>query len=322
MRSPRFKKWFAGLPALNPPQRRQVLDALRPAAGLDQLLALLSQLRGADRCCPACASKHWHRHGQANGLQRYRCRDCRRSFNDLSGTPLARLRLREKWIDYLGALLDSLPVRGAADRVKVHRNTAFRWRHRFLAKVKDDRPQRLHGIAEADEMFLLESQKGSRRMSRPPRKRGGSAHRRGISRELDCILVARDRSGQTVDALTGRGAISAAQLEKHLLPMLDPQVLLVTDANAAYRAFSRRHGIAHQWVNLRAGVRTRRSSEGAIHVQNVNSYHRRLRDWLMRFHGVASRYLPNYLGWRRALDGGRIACADALLRLAIKPIHS
>jgi len=322
MRSPRFKKWFAGLPALNPPQRRQVLDALRPAAGLDQLLALLSQLRGADRCCPACASKHWHRHGQANGLQRYRCRDCRRSFNDLSGTPLARLRLREKWIDYLGALLDSLPVRGAADRVKVHRNTAFRWRHRFLAKVKDDRPQRLHGIAEADEMFLLESQKGSRSMSRPPRKRGGSAHRRGISRELDCILVARDRSGQTVDALTGRGAISAAQLEKHLLPMLDPQVLLVTDANAAYRAFSRRHGIAHQWVNLRAGVRTRRSSEGAIHVQNVNSYHRRLRDWLMRFHGVSSRYLTNYLGWRRALDGGRVACADALLRLAIKPIHS
>ncbi|SFC84447.1 ISXO2-like transposase domain-containing protein [Massilia yuzhufengensis] len=116
--------------------------------------------------------------------------------------------------------------------------------------------------------------------------------------------------------------MSALQLERHLLPMLDPQVLLVTDANAAYRAFSRRHGIAHQYVNLRAGERVRRSSEGAIHVQNVNSYHRRLRDWLARFHGVASRYLPNYLGWRRALDGGRVKSAEGLLRLAIKPIHS
>lgn len=321
MRSPRFKKWFAGLPALNPPQRRQVLDALRPAAGLDQLLALLDQFK-AERRCPACASPHWHRHGQANGLQRYRCRACRRTFNDLSGTPLARLRLRDKWIDYLGALLDSLPVRAAARRVGVHRNTAFRWRHRFLTRVKQDRPRRLHGILEADEMFLLESQKGSRQLTRQARKRGGAAHQRGISRELDCILVARDRSGQTMDAVTGRGAVSAGQLTQHLLPLLDPHVLLVTDANAAYRAFSKRHGIAHQYVNLRAGERVRRSSEGAIHVQNVNAYHRRLRDWLMRFHGVASRYLPNYLGWRRALDGGRVTSSEALLQLAIKPIHS
>jgi transposase-like protein len=321
MRSPRFKKWFAGLPALNQPQRRLVLDSLRPAAGLDQLLALLEQFR-AERRCPSCASPQWHRHGQANGLQRYRCRACRRTFNDLSGTPLARLRLREKWIDYLGALLDSLSVRAAAKRVGVHRNTAFRWRHRFLTRVKDDRPRRLHGICEADEMFLLESQKGSRQLTRAPRKRGGTARRPGISRELDCILVARDRSGQTMDAVTGRGAVSASQLERHLLPLLDPHVLLVTDANAAYRAFSRRHGIAHQYVNLRAGERVRRSSEGAIHVQNVNSYHHRLRDWLMRFHGVASRYLPNYLGWRRALDGGQVASAEALLQLAIKPIHS
>ncbi|SFE02417.1 hypothetical protein SAMN05216204_1611, partial [Massilia yuzhufengensis] len=51
-------------------------------------------------------------------------------------------------------------------------------------------------------------------------------------------------------------------------------------------------------------------------------YHRRLRDWLARFHGVASRYLTNYLGWRRALDGGRVKSAEGLLRLAIKPIHS
>ena len=110
MRSPRFKKWFSSLPALNPPQRRQVLDALRPAAGLGRLMALLDQSR-QERRCPDCASAHWHRHGQANGLQRYRCRACRRTFDDLSGTPLARLRLREKWIDYLGCLLDWLPTR-------------------------------------------------------------------------------------------------------------------------------------------------------------------------------------------------------------------
>ena len=322
MLAPHFRKWFAKLPALNLPQRLQTLAALHPAAGLDQVIALIGQVGTAVRRCPSCACERYYRHGQANGLQRYRCRACGRTYNDLSGTPLARLRLREKWLDYLGTVLDSKSVRAAASEVGVHRNTAFRWRHRFLERPRHAQPRRLGGIAEADEMFILESQKGARKLDRPARRRGGRASRRGISRELDCILVARDRSGQTVDAVVGRGALTAAQLERHLLPRLDRQVLLVSDAHGAYRSFARKHGIAHQAVNLRAGVRARRGLAGAIHVQNVNAYHQRFRQWLSRFRGVASRYLPNYLGWRRALDGGRITTAEQLLRLVFGVIHS
>jgi hypothetical protein len=95
--------------------------------------------------------------------------------------------------------------------------------------------------------------------------------------------------------------------------VLDASVLLVTDSHGAYRAFAREAGISHEAVNLRQGERVR----GAVHVQNVNGYHRRFRQWLARFNGVASRYLPNYLGWRWALDGERIGSADDLLRAAI-----
>ncbi|MEX5749100.1 IS1595 family transposase, partial [Massilia sp. X63] len=249
MRAPQFKKWFARLPALNLPQRLHTLAALHPAAGMAQVVALIGQLGAAQRRCPACACERYYRHGQANGLPRYRCRACRRTYNDLSGTPLARLRRRDKWLDYLGTVLASTSVRAAATQVGVHRNTAFRWRHRFLERAKHDRPQLLNGIAEADEMFLLESQKGAKKLDRPARKRGGRAGRRGISRELDCILVARDRGGQTIDAVVGRGALKAAHLARHLLPRLDRQVLLVSDGHAAYRAFARQHGIAHQAVD-------------------------------------------------------------------------
>ena len=54
----------------------------------------------------------------------------------------------------------------------------------------------------------------------------------------------------------------------------------------------------HQPVNLSKGQRVR----GAWHVQNVNAYQSRLKQWLRRFNGVASSYLANYLGWFRALD--------------------
>ena len=246
-------------------------------------------------------------------MQRYRCCACGKTFSALAGTPLARLRHRERWLDYLDRMLDSQSIRTAAAALGVHRNTSFRWRHRFLDWVKHDRPHLLGGIAEADELFLLESQKGARKLDRRARKRGGAARSRGINRDHDCVLVARDRTGATVDFVTGRGALTKVQLHRHLLPVLERDVLLVSDGHPAYRAFARESGISHAFVSLRAGERVR----GAVHVQNVNGYHRRFREWLARFHGVASRYLPNYLGWRRALDGRRIASAEQLLRAAL-----
>ena len=54
-----------------------------------------------------------------------------------------------------------------------------------------------------------------------------------------------------------------------------------------------------------------------VHVQNVNAYHRRLRGWLLRFHRVASLYLPNYLGWRWILDARRILSPEALLKATL-----
>lgn len=313
MKAGAFKKWVARVAQLSKQQREQLLAILRPAVELERVCALIDGARPAPEGCMYCNAPGVLKHGRHRGLQRYRCRACRKTFTALSGTPLSRLRHRAKWLDYLGKMLDSSPVRAAADAVGVHRNTSFRWRHRFLHLSKHDRPPGLGGIAEADELFLLESQKGSRQLTRPARKRGGVAGKRGITKEHDCVLVARDRNGRTFDFVPGRGAVTKAQLHEHLLPVLARDVLLVTDAHAAYRYFAAEAGITHEAVNLRQGERVR----GAVHVQNVNGHHRRFRQWLSRFNGVASRYLLNYLGWRWALDGGRIGSAESLLAAAI-----
>ncbi len=44
--------------------------------------------------------------------------------------------------------------------------------------------QHLTGIVELDETYFFESHKGERDPERQPRKRGGSASKRGISEEL------------------------------------------------------------------------------------------------------------------------------------------
>jgi transposase-like protein len=313
MQPAQWKTFIAQFAALSLRQRLAGIALLRGSGAQDAALTLIENVARQRLHCPDCNSSHAHRHGHAHDLQRYRCVACGRTFNALTGTPLARLRHKSLWLDYASCLLESASVRKAASQLGVHRNTTFRWRHRFLSLAKMDRPHCLHGIAEADELYVLESEKGSRHLMRPARRRGGQARKRGISSEQVCILVARDRTGQTLAFVTGKGALTKAQLQACLPPVIDKDVLLVTDGHAAYRAFARDAGISHEAVNLRAGIRVR----GAAHVQNVNAYHSRLRGWLSIFHGVASRYLPNYLGWRWILDAGRIRSSETLLKATL-----
>ena len=313
MLSAEWTIFIAQFASLSARQRQDGIALLRGNAPQQATIALIEDVARQRLACPACHSAHVHRHGHAHGLQRYRCVPCGRTFNALTGTPLARLRHKAQWLEYADCLLDSVSVRRAASRLGLHRNTTFRWRHRFLSLAKTDRPHCLHGIAEADELYVLESQKGARTMTRPARRRGGRATLRGMSHEHVCILVARDRTGQTLDFVTGMGALTKAQLHRCLPPVMDQDVLLVTDGHAAYAAFAREAGISHQAVNLRAGMRVR----GAAHVQNVNAYHSRLRQWLRPFHGVATRYLHHYLGWRWILDARRIRSPESLLKATL-----
>lgn len=292
----------------------------------EKLSSILGQVKEDDRtvelvegairprlACPSCSANKFHKHGHAHGLQRFRCCSCGKTFNSLTKTPLAWLHFKFKWLDYSDCLLNSYSIRRAAQRCDIHKSTSFRWRHRFLTLPMTDRPRRLHGITEADEMYILESEKGSRNLARPARKRGGAASQRGTSYEQVCVLVARDRTGQTLDFITGRGPVTKAQLKEYLPPVVDRDALLVSDANASYKFFAREVGMSHRAINLRAGVRV----SGAIHIQNVNAYHSRFREWMTRFHGVATRYLPNYLGWRWILDAKRVRSSEGLLKSAV-----
>ena len=92
----------------------------------------------------------------------------------------------------------------------------------------------------------------------------------------------------------GADAITAA-----LGPVVAGDAVLCTDGAKAYAAFAAERGIRHEPINVAAGVRVR---DGAFHIQNVNAYHGRLKGWMGRFNGVATRYLANYLGWRRTLE--------------------
>ncbi len=221
----------------------------------------------------------------------------------MTGTSLARLRLKSVWRRQGEALAQAMTVAQAAAHCGVHPTTGFRWRHRFLRAPAALR-EPLGGIVEADETFFRLSFKGShgwRRGQGPPgrgpKRRGTKARLAGLSIEQVPVLIARDRAGATQGRVLADRGIEA--LDAALGPALPADAVLCTDALPAMAALARRRGIRHEAVNLRAGERVR---DGAWHIQNVNAYHSRLKGWTARFKGIATHYPPSYLAWRHAQE--------------------
>jgi len=294
MRPEDFNHWLSRVIELTPSQLDQALSWFGQK---QQKRIVMTVLNDRGQCCPHCGHDEIKRWGNAHGLPRYRCRVCDKTFNALTGTPLARLRHREYWAEYSQALIDGLSVRKAGRYCGVNKDTAFRWRHRFLTAFAAAEPTHLHGIVEVDETYFLESHKGERNLPRPARKRGGKASKRGLSSEQVPVLIARDRNHVTLDAVLPKA--NAQFVTEALKPVLDVDVILCSDANPIYRVFARKVHIEHRPLNLSAGVRVQ---DHAFHIQNVNAYDSRLKGWMYRFRGVATKYLPNYLGWRRCIE--------------------
>lgn len=282
----------------------------RSWTGTDAMVEL-GQHRVDSVGCPHCECRDVANWGQASGLPRYRCSGCRRTFNALTKTPLAHLRKKDEWIAQAHAMIEGVSVAKAAQRCGVDYKTAFRWRHRFLASLANDKPRALSGIVEGDETFILESFKGKRSgMPRRARKRGGTSAKRGLSAEQIPVLVARDRHGATTDAVLAK--LNRASIAAALDGIVTPANQFCCDGGGAIVAFARRAGIPTHILPM-PGKPDPKAPD--FHINNVNAYHGRLEEWLRRFHGVATKNLPNYLGWRRTLEalGPSITPGDWIL---------
>lgn len=325
-----FETWLRSIGRLNAAQRQRALDALAaaktdpgatlpapgrgrpardgacsvvPAKGEDggskaSLLGDIGRARIESFGCPHCSSPDIRRWGHAGGKPRYRCATCRKTFNPLTGTPLCGLHHQERWHDQAQALIAGETLDKAARRCGIAYTTAFRWRHRFLAALNLDKPQRLSGIVEADETFVLESFKGKRgALLRAPRKRGGKAGKRGLSSEQIPVLVARDRSGATIDAVLPK--LDIASVMAALGHVVAKGSVLCCDGGKAIGGYARRARIE---THVLPAPGKPKPEAPQFHINNVNAYHGRLKEWMRRFHGVATVNLPSYLSWRRTIE--------------------
>jgi transposase-like protein len=274
-------------------QLREIIDTCE---GL--LPNITSELEKNIDHCPRCQGERFVKNGTRSGTQRYICKHCGQYFTCLTGTPFEGLHHKNIWCRYIEEMLKGSSLQLCATTCHINIKTAFKWRHRFLGTIKDAIINKLAGIVEFDETYFLESFKGcKKKLKRKSRKRGGKAKKRGISSEQTAVLIARDRNGNTIDAILPQS--NQFTIAEVMLPVVGSDSLLCSDTKKSYIAFAKNNDFAHKMINV---SKKEHVKDKIYHVQNVNAYDSRLKIWIKRFHGVATKYLDNYLGWMRMLD--------------------
>ncbi|WP_404988894.1 IS1595 family transposase [Clostridium culturomicium] len=271
--------------------------------------------------CPHCQSTYVVKNGKLNEKQRYLCRDCKKSFNDLTKSALSCTKLPiDAWLTYAQGMILGLSIRKNAEKIGVCVKTSFYMRHKILDCIRAFMGTGyVDGVVEMDECFIPESYKGNHKksgfvMPRPSRKRGKQVKKRGISNEQICIATAIDRNNNIILEPICKGRVTSDALESLYKEHVESESIICTDSHKSYIQFAKDLELDHKRI-MRGYYKN-----GIYHINHVNSLHSNLKVWMYRFKGVATKFLSNYMAWFKWLQS--FSDEKELIRTKNMIIHS
>ena len=244
--------------------------------------------------CPHCCSNNIKKNGFTTKAQQFKCHNCNKNYSIRTNTIFYYSKKSiQVWQEYIELFSQGLALRKIVEKMdkKINLKTAFYWRHKilkFLSKNNDDGNNKLGGIVEADETFFEESQKGSRKMTRKPRKRGYSSYV-GDKKTKICVLTAIDRNKTSFTKPVGFGGLEKDDvilLQRHLTK----DSVLITDGNRTYKNLNN--------VKLKS-LKFGKPENKVYHLNNINNFHSMLKKFMTRFNGVATKYIDFYMNYFR-----------------------
>ena len=293
--------------------------------------AYIHHLRWKDRPmqCPRCQSHNvgpWGTYHYQPGLKRYRCKekDCKRTFNDLTGTLLdGSKRSLAHWILATFLLCLACSSRRIARELGVHIRTGSRWCWWLRnAALSYEMGRQVEGTVEADDLYHTAGNKGQAKqggkkaLGRRPRSRRkkrepGRGH---YDKDRPAIIAWVSRQGAVVIQATRDFTVKTVQKAADLAVHAGSR--LYTDSASSYRALK---GYAHDFVN-----HTKKEyARGDVHENRAECLFSLLKPYLRVFRGINKMNLPGYVGFFQFLRnfGQRHACeqAELILQAVLDP---
>ncbi len=270
--------------SLNYNQQRDLLAQLQNALSSSRPILEHRNLTG----CPYCESEKAYKHANyKNGGTRFKCTNCNKTYNELTGTSLHGIHKKEMWDGFIRLMLESKTIREISKELGIAKQTALDWRHKALSAFNDLYTKQFKGVVETDDTYFRFNEKGQRGVVKYDRKL------RGISNQQVSVMVTADRYKSIDLTVIKLGRITTSALEKKLnLDRFNRSNIIYSDNSRIIKNFFRDLEIQHETFIAKEKY------NGAVHVQNVNNLTRRLKDWIkFNFNNVSTKYLHNYLNW-------------------------
>ena len=248
--------------------------------------------------CPTCKSVNCIKNGHTKSyIQTYKCNDCKRRFNDISGTVLEHTKLNYQQVEIFFECMDNkLSIRKTAKKMGVNKSTVFLLRHKVLDILSNIRKNiALKDKTQVDEKHESINLKGTKtenmpRYSKPRSTKGGS--KRGVSKHQVCIASAIDETDQCFFEIVGTGPITTEQIRIAFSNKINSVDILITDCKSSYEKFASENGLRLEQVKSGTYV-----NENGFNLSEINSLHSGLDTFLSIFRGVSTKHLQGYLDW-------------------------
>lgn len=274
----------------------EVLDIL---SSEETCSKLFREIRWRDGTrCPRCGSTRLKGHGNyGEGLKRYRCKTCGRTFNDKTGTPFhySRLSLRE-WFTLILLFLalhnSTLSLSWLLGRSYM---TTFKALKKLVLCIGVElQPVKMSGAVECDELYITAGLKGRnnsqriKRLGRKPRCRGLKRRGRGTwDEDKPPIFILVERGGDE-DYLPSSD-VSSDTVKKIFGRRVSKDSTVYTDAFTSYSVLDEL-GYRHVEVNHSAGEYVK----GEAHVNGCENRGSLFRVWFACHRGVCKDNLKGF----------------------------
>lgn len=120
--------------------RRELLETLACSSRRGTIASELEEQHFSRSIyCPHCGGvENIQKFGKSNFKQRYRCRDCGKTFTATSQSVLSGSQKSVSvWEQYIECMLDGLSIRKSAEKCGISARTAFTWRHKILGTLSE-----------------------------------------------------------------------------------------------------------------------------------------------------------------------------------------
>ena len=228
-----------------------------------------------NRCideCLYCKSKNYIKFGTYKGIQRYRCKECEKTFSKTTKSMWSYSKKQpEVWVKFVELMLQKKSLRACAKILKINIRTAFIWRHKIMRELTSDvMAEHLEGKVFIAKTIEKENFKGCRKIT-------------VLERKNIWIVAARDRRDSMIAMPVCMQFWNEDNFNMIIYSKITVDSYIVPDNDRYMMNIAKNH---NKGIVLNSKLE-----------KSVRNFRRNLRNWIGIFRGVATKYLEGYLSY-------------------------